>query len=153
MQSHWGWLGWIPPHGRPEAQRCTGPLKEKKKKSSNNWLWNRCISKSTRELLFLIFHPSTGNWIPLGGFQAGSTLGSQRGKQDLRYLASSHPAGTKEAGPEGREDEPEKSSSFFRDLLLSALLNQENLLQVLRFLNLSFTVNQGLRRLTQVERK
>lgn len=68
VPSHWGRLGWILPHGRPGAHGRTGPQKEKKK-SSNNRVWNRCISKFARELLcFSSFILLQGARFPLEDF-------------------------------------------------------------------------------------
>lgn len=155
--SHWDRLWWIPLHGRWRP-KMYWTLKGKKK-SSNNWLWNRCIRKFTQKLLcFSSFIHQQGNWFPLQDFglkaQAGGLKGRAGPVLSFRHpLPHPHPAWTNTACQRDREEEVEKFSTGCRHLPPSAHLNQQHLIQALRFPHLSFTFYQGLRRITAGERK
>lgn len=71
-------------------------LKRKRKKSSNSWLWNRCIRKFTRKLLcFPSFIHQRGDRFPLQGLglEAHAGILKDRVRPALFYRLPPHPPG------------------------------------------------------------
>lgn len=73
-----------------------------KKKSSNNWLWSRCIRKFTRELLcfssFILYRELGSPW-SISGSKYTCPWGPIGAEPDLPCLAGFHPTWTREADP------------------------------------------------------
>lgn len=78
--------------------------KGKKKKSSNNWLWNRHIRKFTRKLLcFLSFIHQHGDGFPLEDLGLETHAGALRGRAGPVFFCRSRSPTWTDAG--GSEEE------------------------------------------------